>query len=318
MEIPTLLIVNSWYIERRGLAYGILSGLTDLFGVAWGFVATALLDQSGVKITFAVFTAICFAVPGVAMVFLRERPSGSNALSRISSHPSETSISLIEKSAPQPSTRRFYQQATFYGLSAANLLQSLAYYLPFMYLPSYATALGNSSSTGAIVLAIANLAQVFGEVAFGALSDKVNVHGLVFLSALVPSLSAFLIWSFASSLGYLIPFALLFASFGSGLLVVWPRIATLYGEKDSGTIYGYLAFGRGLGIICSGPISTALLDGHQNMVAQASEIVRHNYRPVVLFVGACMAASAALGLVGWVSSIWRRKSLRNQDMGNAV
>lgn len=179
-----------------------------------------------------------------------------------------------------------------------------------MYLSSYATELTGSSTNGAIVFAIANLAQVLGEVVFGAMSDKVNVHSLVFISALVPSLAAFFIWSFASSLAYLIVFALLFAAFGSGLLVAWPRIGTLYGEKDAGTVYGYLSFGRGLAVICSGPISTALLHENHGMLVPTAKSLRQDYRLIVLFVGGCMIVSAALGLISWISSQWRRKSLK--------
>ena len=253
VEMPTLLILNSWFVKRRGLAYGVLYGIMDLFGVVWGFVANALLHHHGIKITFLVFTAVCFVLPGVGLYFLGERPSSSIE------DPSLNTTSLDEKSAAGPdstplfSRRRYYHQPAFYLLLLSNLTHSFAFYLP-----SYTTALGSSPSTGAVVIALAN-AQVAGEVDFGRLSDKFPVHVLVIVSALISSLSAFLLWSFATSLAYLIPFALLIGAFGSGFVALWPRMGTMCGDRDAGMVYSVMSFGRRAGVIASGPISTALL-----------------------------------------------------------
>lgn len=152
---------------------------------------------------------------------------------------------------------------------------------------------------GAIVLAVANIGQVFGEVGFGRLSDKARVPTLVLLSAAGSSLAAFGLWSVATSLAYLFPFAILFGSFGSGFLALWPRMGTMFGEKDASMIYSLMSFGRGLGMIASGPMSTALL-GHSSSRTEDLALngsVTSVYRPVVLFVGSCMAASAILGLI---------------------
>jgi MFS family permease len=311
LEMPTLIILNSWFVKRRGLAYGVLYGLTDLFGVAWGFLADALLKHHGIRATFLVFAGICFVIPAIALFFLRERPPATTDTgSEASSFDNVPATVLPQQDATGLTRNRpYYRSATFYILLASNLFQAFAFYLPFIYLPSYTTALGHSSSTGAIVLAVANIAQVFGEVGFGRLSDKINVHSLVFCSALVASLSAFSIWSFATSLAYLIPFALLFGSFGSGFLSLWPRMGTLYGEVDASMIFSIMSFGRGFGVIASGPISTALLQRDLALATQPPRSVRHDYRPVVLFVGGCMAASATLGLLGWLMSHWNSKML---------
>ncbi|KAJ9616986.1 hypothetical protein H2200_000707 [Cladophialophora chaetospira] len=310
VEMPTLIILDSWFVKRRGLAYGALFGMMDLFGVAWGFVANALLNRHGIKITFLVFTAICFVFPAVATYFLRERPSTAKEMPSETSSVSdaEATNDLQADATTVPFTKRYYRHATFYVLIAANLLQSFAYYLPFVYLPSYTTALGHSSSTGATVLAIANVAMIFGEIGFGRLSDKAKAPTLVFCSAAVSSLAAFLLWSFASSLAFLIPFALLFGAFAAGYAALWPRIGTMFGEKDASMIYSLLSFGRGIAVIASGPISTALLHGRHISSGQTSSSVQHEYQPIVMFVGACMAGSAVLGAVGWILSHRKTKS----------
>ena len=243
------------------------------------------------------------------MLFLREKPPTMMEVmcSQSSSLNDLSATGPFEPETPTPSPRRYYRRSTFYILMAANLLQSFAFYLPFIYLPSYTTALGHSSSTGAVILAVANIAQVFGEIIFGGLSDKARVPTLVFCSAAVSSLAAFLIWTFANSLAYLIPFALLFGAFGAGFMALWPRMGTMFGEKDASMIYSIMSFGRGIGSIASGPISTALVHRHTTSVGQPPASVMHNYRPVMLFVGACMAGSALLGLAAWILSHWKSK-----------
>lgn len=139
VEMPTLIILDSWFVKRRGLAYGLLFGLTDLFGVAWGFLAAALLHNHGIRTTFLVFAGVCFIFPALAMYSLRERPAsttddgfGPEASS------SSTTIDCLAQSTPGASGigARYYRQTTFYFLLASNLLQSIAFYLPFVYLPS--------------------------------------------------------------------------------------------------------------------------------------------------------------------------------------
>lgn len=307
VEMPAFIMLNSWFVKRRGLANGMLYGFTDLFGVAWGFLANALLTRHGTRTTFLVFMGICVVIPGIAINFLRERPASTNAV-----HKDDTCCKISsddDDSQATPRRVRYYHHATFYSLVASNLLQAFAFYIPFIYLPSYTTALGHSSSTGAVVLAVANIAQVFGEIGFGRLSDKIDVHILVFTSAIVASLSAFLVWSFANSLAYLISFSILFGAFGSGFLALWPRMGTLYGESNASMVFSIMSMGRGLGVIASGPISAALLQTHlpPHSEAKSPSAVKSEYRPVVLFVGGCMAGSAALGCVGWLLSRWKRR-----------
>ncbi|OAP61685.1 hypothetical protein AYL99_03888 [Fonsecaea erecta] len=326
VEMPTLIILNTWFVERRGLAYGLLYGFTDLFGVAWGFLASSLLNHHGVKTAFLVFAAICLFIPGVGIFFLRERSSSATAVAADSCSETASVKELtptdmdheISTANSLPSSR-YFRHASFYVFLLSNLLQSFAFYLPFIYLPSYATALGYSASTGAIVLALANVAQVFGEIGFGRLSDKVDVHSLVFCSAAVASLAAFLVWGFADSLAYLIAFALLFGGSASGFLTLWPRMGTMFAEHDASMIYSFLSLGRGIGVICSGPISSAMLWAHRVVGTHGEDRdgIRHHYQGIVLFVGSCMAASAALGVVGWISSYLKRKHA-SQALDGAV
>jgi hypothetical protein len=87
-------------------------------------------------------------------------------------------------------------------------------------------------------------------------------------------------------------------------MALWPRMGTMFGEDNATTIYSILSFGRGVAVIASGPISTGLLGNPRGLMNLPLNMVQQTYRPVVLFVGACMAASAILGAL---ARVWPQK-----------
>ena len=309
MDNPLMIILNTWFVKRRGVAYGILFATCDLFGVGWSFLANFLLIKLGLRKTTLIFAAVIFIVSTPSILFIRER----GAKSIFSSGPEDPipQTPVIGSSTPKPemyekyaiikrgSTKRFYHCYIFYVLALSNLAQALAYYLPFIYLPSFTTALGYTSEQGAMILALANFAQIFGEVGFGLLSDYVNVHVLVVISSTIVAMSTFLLWGFASNLSMLVAYALVFGASGAGFIALWARMGTLFGEKDAPMVYSVMCAGRGLGSIVSGPISSAIVQGA--VVKGAYGAGRYQY--LVLFVGLSLTASVALGLVGVGSTV---------------
>lgn len=305
MDNPIMIIVNTWFVKRRGIAYGILFAVCDLFGVGWSFLAHFLLMRLGLQSTMLIFAGIVFLVSGPCLFFLRER--GAKSIFSTGPESAVPHTPKIGSGSPRRfekyaiitkhSTDRYYHCYMFYVLALSNLAQAFAFYLPFIYLPSFATSLGYSSGEGALILALANLAQIIGEVGFGLLSDYVNVHILVVISSSVAALSTFLLWGFANSFGMLIAYALVFGTFGAGYIALWARMGTLFGEKDAPMVYSVMCAGRGISI-ASGPISSAILKGR--IVNGAFGAGR--FRTLVLFVGVCLSVSAALGLTGVVST----------------
>lgn len=72
-----LLVVNTWFVTKRGIAYGIIFGMSDVCAIGWSFLAQWLLNTFGLKATFVVFALVMFALPGPCLLLLRERMSTS-------------------------------------------------------------------------------------------------------------------------------------------------------------------------------------------------------------------------------------------------
>lgn len=92
-------------------------------------------------------------------------------------------------------------------------------------------------------------------------------------------------------------------------MALWARMATMFDERDTQMVFSHLSFGRGLGAILSGPVSSALLSmdgGVQDKIGvDISAFGAGKYSGIVGFVGGCMACSAVVGVVCWFAVWWR-------------
>ena len=312
LEVPALLILNTWFVKHRGAAYGVLFGVCDLIGFGATILAEYLLRKHTLRGVLLTFASSLFVICGPSIWLLKSRTPD------VPTSVAEREIkgvvpTALDGHAPEAlcstSSTRYYRRPIFYIFAMANLFHGFAYYLPFIYLPSYTTSLGYDPTRGAYLLAAANFAQIFGEIGFGKLSDHVNVHCLVLTCSLVSAVATLGLWGFARSLVRLSWFALIFGTFGSGLISLWARMGTFFGQADAQMIYSVMSFGRGLGVIISGAISPSLLAAAPKRAEDA--LVRYGngeYLGIVLFVGISMGISALMGLVG-LDWGWHHKEL---------
>ncbi|OLN81442.1 Monocarboxylate transporter 4 [Colletotrichum chlorophyti] len=275
LYFPVLRMLNEWFVSRRGLAYGVLYAGGGFSGVGMPFLLQVLLAKYGYRTTLravAVAQFLCVA-PILPMVKGRLPPSHHGALR------------MFDVS--------FLKQPLFYCFAISNLFQGFAYYIPSLYLPSYASALGLSGTMGALVLAAHNLATIFGQLGFGYLSDRTNnIFLLVFVSSFVSSVAAFTLWGFAHSLALLVVFALVFGMFAGGFLVFWAKFGAMLSD-DPQPVYSMMAFGKGIGNLATGTITARLLTK-----PIGSGYGMDRYESVILFLGSFMLCSS-LGVFGW-------------------
>ncbi|KAI8236517.1 hypothetical protein K4K55_003792 [Colletotrichum sp. SAR 10_96] len=188
----------------------------------------------------------------------------------------------------------FFKKPLFYCFAFVNLLEALGYYIPSLYLPTYATSLGLSGTTGALILAANNLAMIFGQLALGYVSDRVkNVLTLVFVSSFSAAVASFTIWGYGSSLASLLVFSIIFGLATGVFPCLWQRFGSVLSD-DPGPVYALMAFGKGLGNILIGPISAALMTGRVNK----SEYGLGHFQPLIIFLGSTMLCSS-LGALVW-------------------
>ncbi|KAH6981256.1 major facilitator superfamily domain-containing protein [Ilyonectria sp. MPI-CAGE-AT-0026] len=275
LYFPLLRMLNEWFVQRRGFAYGVLYGGGGASGVGLPFLLEMLLSKYGYHTTLRVVAVAQFVLIAPVLPFVKGRLPTS-------AHSAFRTVDI-----------QFLSEPLFYCFAVSNLFQGFAYYIPSLYLPSFASDLGLSTTMGALILALNNGATVFGQVGFGLLSDRVNnVLILVCVSSLASAIASFALWGCARSLETIMTFSLVYGWFAGGYVVFWTKFGSVLSE-DPQLPFSLMAFGRGIGNIATGPLAASLTTG-----SVMSGYGLGKFQPLIIFLGSCMLCSS-FGILGY-------------------
>lgn len=201
---------------------------------------------------------------------------------------------------PQRISYKFLRSRSFAIFQVINLLQSLGYFAPSLYLPTYARlVLGESGIGTTAPITTMNAGVVIGMVLIGLLIDRWHVTTVLFLAAACTAFGVFVVWGLSLSLPPLCIFALIYGIFAGSSSATWPGIVKAVRSTDeaapTGFVMGLLAAGRGVGSIACGPISEALIRGKWPW-ANTSTAMGYgtNFGALIIFTG----ITALIGTLG--------------------
>ncbi|KAF2839192.1 MFS general substrate transporter [Patellaria atrata CBS 101060] len=300
--IPFLIMINEWFDKRRGLAYGIIFGASGISGLILPFALETLLHKYGFRSTLRMFAVSVVVVSSPAWFLIKPRRSPKSTLQ---AGPYET-----EKSSNH---WRFLRNPYFYPFVFAVLLQGFAFFLPNIFLPSYAMEMGLSASSADILLSITALAQVPGQIFNGHFSDKTNEHLPSFVSCLVSGFAALLLWGPAKDFMVLAVFSLVWGAFAASYSVLWTQISKKLssGPEEAMTIYAVLSFERGIANVLAGPISAILITEEVNI----KEYGLAKYKSIVLFTAISLLLGSLAG-VTWIFDRRRKAKHHTRTLGS--
>ncbi|KAJ0159861.1 Monocarboxylate transporter 10 [Colletotrichum tanaceti] len=255
---PCILYIDQWFVRRKGFAYGVMWSGTGLAGVVLPLLMEHLLGRLGFRTTLRLWSGLLFVLTAPLAFFIKPR------LPHVSSSTTTTTH------ARPFSNLRFALSRPFALHQAANVVEALGFFLPGIYLPSYAhSALGASAYASALTILLVNVASVVGCAAMGSLFDRVSAPSCLMLASAGATLATFLAWGFSSTLGVLYAFCVVYGLFAGAYTSAWPGIMNVVVENerarergvDPSMVFGMLAAGRGVGNVISGPLSEALIRG---------------------------------------------------------
>ena len=295
--MPCILYMDEWFIRRKGLAYGIMWSGTGLAGVVLPLLLEHFLNEYGYKTTLRIWSCTLFLLTAPLAYFIKPRLP-------------------ITGDAPQakPFDFRVILSPVFAPYQLANIVEALGFFLPGIYLPSYARdSLAAGLFPSALTILLNNVASVFGCVAMGYLIDRFHVTTCIMVSTVGATIGTFLLWGFASNLGVLYLFSIVYGLFAGSFTSTWTGImkdvasnkradASGGGRGDSSAdpimVFALLAAGRGVGNIVSGPLSGVLVEGRP-WSGQAIGGYGSGYGSLIVFTG-------VTAFVGGVSFLCRR------------
>lgn len=288
---PTLLYLDEWFVKRKGLAYGIMWSGTGLGGVTLPLLLEFLLGKYGFRTTLRIWASVLFAATMPLVYFLKPRlPAGAGAYK---------SLNL-----------GFVFSKAFMLYQITNIVEALGYFLPGIYLPSYAReTLGAGPFPSALTLLVVNIGSVIGCVAMGWLTDRLHVTTCLAISAAGTAVGTFLLWGLGQNLVTLYLFCTIYGFFAGSYTSAWPGIMrqiSMLPDKSGGRsfdptmVLSFLATGRGVGNVVSGPLSEVLVQGSAWKGAMAG--YGSGYGTLIVFTG-------VTALFGGASLLFRRIGL---------
>lgn len=283
---PFLFMLNGWFVRRRGLAYGILFSASGISGLIIPLALGALLGHFGFRIALRTYAIVTVIISGPCLLLIKPRiPATSRTVSEPSTNPKDAD-----------SLGRVVRSPHFIVFTTAIFAQGLAFFLPNVFLPSYASALSFSQTKADSLLTLISLSQVFGQILLGYVSDKWNPYYPTSLAALISGISVIFLWGPSKGMDRLAPFSLLWGFWSASYSVLYTSTCTFL-TKDAGvgmTVYGIFSMERGIANILEGPIGAWLI-GDQDVVVDSFALQK--FAGVVWFTGVCMLVSS-LGIFG--------------------
>ncbi|KAI9496140.1 major facilitator superfamily domain-containing protein [Zychaea mexicana] len=217
MYVTIMAVAPQYFDRKRGLALGIVASGSGIGGLVMPFIMTPLNRSLGAGWTYRVVGFVCLGCDLLACLLVKDRfklPKQRKSLSEI--------IRLD-----------VFKDKNFCIWSLGACVQMLGYYIPYFFLPSYATWVGLSPSEGSSLVAVSSAVNFAGRIVAGILADRFGLVNINSLFLMISGLSTLLIWTFAYDFGTLMAFSVIFGFFcGSyfslGKYIVAPALLPFY------------------------------------------------------------------------------------------
>ncbi|KAG9099067.1 hypothetical protein FS749_002203 [Ceratobasidium sp. UAMH 11750] len=283
---PTVSYMSEWFFVRRGLANGVMNAGTAVGGLVLPLILPSIIQPHGTSVTLRYLSVAVFTSLSAILPFIQPRL------------PEDRIRSLAVGSNIRWSTNK-----SFWLILFVTTLQGFAYFLPILYLPTFAKDMKLSDTQASLALALLNGSSVISRVSLGQLSDIFNPWLLTTFTLAATSVSTFVLWgAVATSIATLSVYAVLFGALAGGFSSLWTGFVRPIAKDDptsATTMLGMLMLSRGLGNVLSTPLSSALLTG--SMLDHVHSGLQHGSRwaRLIVYIGTIFAGAAFVGMIGW-------------------
>lgn len=198
---------------------------------------------------------------------------------------------------------RFLWSRPFLIFQLGSLLQSLGYFAPSLYLPTYSRLVIGERGFGTTApLTFMNAGMVIGLILIGHFIDRWHAANVILLETVSTVLVVFIVWGLSVSLPPLCVFASLYGVFAGSASATWAGIVQAVQDVDqeapAGFVLGLLTAVRGLGSIACGPISEALINSEWPWTGKSSAMgYGTSFGGLILFTG----VTASFGSLGFAA-----------------
>lgn len=256
--IPVSMMINNWFVKRRGVAMGIVFSATGLGGLVFNPLANWLVLAYGWQQTYIILGVIIgvFCIP-TALLLMRRAPEDMGL------SPDGTAAKTAKAAGPVAgyTLGQSVKLPIFWMLALLILFLNALNMGIQQHLIPYLTDLGHSSTFAANIMAVYLGMTVLGKLVLGRLSDREGVMRGYVVFCIVLAVGIGILFG-AKAVWLAVLFGVVYG-FANAIQTVMPPLMTAdgLGLKHYALIYGVMnifsTLGAGLGMPLSGYIYDA-------------------------------------------------------------
>ncbi|KAG2221908.1 hypothetical protein INT45_013244, partial [Circinella minor] len=209
MYIITMTTTTEWF-QRGGkasTATGIVTSSIGLSGLITPMIMTASNSKLGVGWTFRILGIAFFVANLITTILVKPKISKENKKSKKNNVGDVIQWDLLKHANLQ-----------IFIISA--FFQVLCVFVPYFFLPSYATYLGLSTTQGSYLVSVTAAMSCLGRISVGIIADRIGNLNASIIFSLLGGLSSLCIWIFAYSYPILMIYSIAFGFFGGSYYTI--------------------------------------------------------------------------------------------------
>ena len=238
--VPMVAVVGAWFERRRAIALAVAVAGIGVGTLAGAPLAAALIADVGWRQTFVVF-GVAGPLLLVACALVVPRPPEAVG------------------DAPL-AVRDLVRTGSFRSLWVSTVFASLALFVPFVFLPTFAVTVGASPVAGAALVGVIGMTSVLGRIALGGLADRLG-RIRTYQGCFAVLAVSFPLWFAAGSYGMLLAFAIILGIGYGGWIALQPAVvAEIFGLRGLGGVVGLVYTAGAVGALLGPPAAGLLID----------------------------------------------------------
>ncbi len=239
--VPLLSTIAKWFQKNRSFMSGVILTGFSLGGFLFPLFANYLINKSDWRSALIAIGIMISAIVLIAAQFLRSHPPGDRPSGGLDSHAGEMNVRHYKLSEA-------VRDSQFWRLFLMLALLGFCVFSIIVHIVPYATDLSYSDTQAASVLSAMWFSSLAGRIVLGSAGDRIGNRNVFLVSWVLMAIALSMMLLLADNIGLLYIAAAIFGfTYGGCGAIESPFVASLFGLRSHGAIYGALTLGFTIG-----------------------------------------------------------------------